>query len=141
MVDKIGMMRLKKKRLKKAEENALKEVGIYFDELNNFIADKIVNDNYVLIAGDEKSIKMFSETFVLEPLKFDKNSLVYDNIVKGENIFYFLKKDDRFRKYVDLARTNDKEFGNINVDKLVFILMLYDNLTDFITIGTRHNNG
>ncbi len=138
MVDKSGMIRLRRKRQKAIEESALKEVCKYFDDLIDFIVEKIVDDNYALMSGDDKSIEIFSETFILEPLSFVKGDIKYENIIGNNNIFYFLKKDDNFRKYVNLARVNDKDFGNINVDKLVFILSTYDKLTDFVSVGTRH---
>ncbi len=139
-MDKSGMIRLRRKRQKSAEEVALKSVAIYFDRLIDFVTGKIVNDGYTLVSGDEKSIKIFSATFVLEPLKFESMSMKYECIVNDANIFYFLKKDDHFRSQVNLAKIEDRDFGKIRVDELVVILSFYDKLTDFISVGTRHTD-
>jgi hypothetical protein len=120
MVDRIGMMRLRIKREKKEKEAILRGIREKFDKYADIVTDKIVNDNCVFLLGDDRSIKELSKNFVLEPFT--------DYVGKGS--FYFLKKDDRFKSWVDMLGDHDKEFEDVVVDNLIHMYVSYDNITD-----------
>lgn len=140
MVDKNGMMRLRRKREKSREKSVLQDVCVYFDKLVDFVTDKVVNQNYALVSGDEKSINDLNDEFTLEYLTFEYKSIKYRNNA-NKHPFYLLKKDDIFRKSIEWSKINDSEFGNIVADKLVLMLMQYNEITDHVTVGTRHTKG
>lgn len=91
--------------------------------IHEMVLDKVLNNNYIFIIGDKKSLLDFIDEGRLsaEPLQINGENMLSPTREGEFHYTYFIKKDENLKEYIEYITKGNEYVDKVDINKLVGI--------------------